>query len=302
MPITWLINILWDHSDGRAKNRTQPVSTPAFVSNQLEKKKKSHKILLPVFNTAAPSIPSELEGDLLWMAAVCTVTYPTVLQNSAGIPAGQWDVKAGGLVSCSFWGLRWTHWSCSSKFPLLIRSESQQGGSMSDSFTNLSVPEQTVPHRSERVRPTWRSRSDTASEGGVLAASAVLPPVCAQRERCSLQPACSNSSRFPRLNQNQPGVWKRQPHLWQKEQRCGGEEMPAEQLSPLCGCVWGASASQHLGAVTAAFRMSPFLCKAWCNNPAVVQGCQIYVGVCKTARAWQQKNSLHLQVSIAAAN
>lgn len=34
---------------------------------------------------------SELQGDLLWMAIVFTVTPPTVLQN---VTAEQWDMKS----------------------------------------------------------------------------------------------------------------------------------------------------------------------------------------------------------------
>lgn len=44
-----------------------------------------------LFNSATPS---GLEGDLLRMATVCTVTPPTVLQNTAGITDRQWAVKA----------------------------------------------------------------------------------------------------------------------------------------------------------------------------------------------------------------
>lgn len=53
MPVTILINILSNYSDGRAKNRSQSVSISAllFTTN---KKKKKHKMLLQ-------SIPSKIK-------------------------------------------------------------------------------------------------------------------------------------------------------------------------------------------------------------------------------------------------
>jgi len=54
-------------------------------------------------------------------------------------------------------------------------------------------------------------------------------------------------------------------------------------------CVWVLTLLGCLSCLSVLCLLS--FCKAWCNAAAAVQRCQVYVGVCKTARAGQQGNS-----------
>lgn len=116
MPITWLINILWDHSDGRAKNRTQPVSTPAFVSNQLEKKKKATRfccqcliLLLHLFHQSWRETYCEWQQFALLLIQLCCRTAQASQQGSGmwrlevslAAHFGDWDELTGPVLLSS---------------------------------------------------------------------------------------------------------------------------------------------------------------------------------------------------------